>query len=120
MRQKLQNPNCQNVRKRRARSTQPPNSYSAYVAWLAGYNGGHEQLWQSVVVPASATQLRFRGYGCFVTSEVSAGTFDYTTVSLHDTASMDLLELLVVVTNEDAGTICDFASACPGWSVSPG
>jgi hypothetical protein len=96
----------------------------AYVAWLAGYALGHEQIWQTVTVPLSATKLRFRGRGCFVTDEATFGTFDWSTVSLHDSATLGLLEVLVDVTNEDAGGTCDFvpvqataASAFPGRTI---
>jgi hypothetical protein len=79
-----------------------------YVAWLAGYDNALEQMWQTVTVPATATMLRFRGYGCFVTTETAAGAFDWATVSLHDPGSMALLEIVLGVTNEDAGDICNF------------
>jgi hypothetical protein len=79
-----------------------------HVAWLAGYNEGHEQLWQTVTVPPSTTMLRFRGFACFVTTEPTLGGFDWTTVSLHDSTSGALLEVLLDVTSDDVGTICDF------------
>ena len=81
-----------------------------HVAWLAGYNNGHEQMWQTVTVPLSATMLRFRGFACFVTTEPFLGGFDWTTVSLHDATSGALLEVLLDVTSDDVGTICDFVA----------
>ena len=73
-------------------------------AWMGGYHGALDQLYQSVTVPGNATALRIRGKACFATEENDGNAYDFLTVALLDEA-FDPLEYLTW-SNLDAGTTC--------------
>jgi len=93
-----------------------------YAAWLVGYNNADEQLYQAVSVPADATALRLRGYGCYVTTD-TGGAHDYLTIRLRNGGGSPL-ETLASYSNLDVGAVCswtefelDAASAHAGETI---
>jgi hypothetical protein len=73
-------------------------------AWLGGYNGALDQLYQGVTVPANASALRIRGKSCFATEESDGNEYDFLTVALLDSADNPLEYL--TWSNLDAGATC--------------
>lgn len=79
-------------------------------SWAAVVNayGGPETLSQSLHVPPSATQLRLRGFKCYVTAETSSSAVDKLDIELRDGATT--LDSLESTSNLSVGTVC-------GWTA---
>jgi hypothetical protein len=90
----------------RDNSTAPwPAQAGTWAALLGGANNTDQQLTQSVTVPADATDLRIRGYRCFVTEETLAIEYDTLTVQLQGLTVEE-----IVWSNIDAGATCSWGA----------
>jgi hypothetical protein len=77
-------------------------------ARMLGANNAAQLLAQTVSVPAGASALRLRGYGCFVTEEEpGAGPVDTVAIELRDPGGA-VLHTLTSLSNEDAGAQCNW------------
>jgi hypothetical protein len=77
-------------------------------AIFGGYDDAVQTLSQTVTVPADATALRFGGYRCFVTEEITSITvYDSLTVQLRD--GVTPLETLLDYSNLDAAGTCSWS-----------
>ncbi len=63
-----------------------------FAAWLGGYNSGDDQLTQTIIVPASATGLRFKGQRWIETLETDNGTYDKLTFEILGATGTNVLE----------------------------
>lgn len=86
------------------------NTGSQY-AWLGGYNGGTDTLWQEVLIPATGPQAKLQFWYQITTSETSTATaYDTVDVAVFNATTGAKLATLATFSNLDQ---------TGGWARSP-
>ena len=72
----------------------------AFAAWMGGFDGANDDLWQQVAVPADATALRVSGVRLIGTADTPSTPFDYLYVRLRNSSGA-VIETMATFSNVD-------------------